>query len=448
MDETNRKASSVWIYAAVPTLIMVFLALYPQINIWIAKGSAWNGSFVVSNYDEVAYSAYVNSLIEGRPRTNDPFLGRDDVPTESLYSIQVIPAYTIAYMAKMLGLSASGAFVLLNLLVPLFASLAIFALIRAVTKDNLLSAVGLLIVLCLGAAIAFEGELQHRILQNYLCDFFPFLRRYQPGFAFPIFFGFLLLVWKMLTETVTGKALGIAAAAGAVFAVLVFSYFFLWTAAFAWLGCFALLWFVLRRDDRRNVLVRTSIVALFGIAAFVPYFLLLANRPQNMDDTQLLSFTRAPNLFEISEIVGLLVIATLLFAAGKGRIALNSPPIVFTLSLAATPFILFNQQVVTGRSLQPVHYEIFIANYLALLALVLLAWNICVAMFGSEAPARMKRGLIYIGLAAVIWGFVESTATTRRNAAYESLRDDAMPALQYLSDQAKANPPINGRYAT
>src|SRR4051794_36627775 len=95
--------SSIWKFVLAPTLIVLFLAVYPQLNIWSVQGTGWHGAYVVSNYDEVAYSAYVNSLIDGKPRRNDPFIGKTDLPYESLYSIQVVPAYSIAVPARLIG---------------------------------------------------------------------------------------------------------------------------------------------------------------------------------------------------------------------------------------------------------------------------------------------------------------------------------------------------------
>ena len=34
-----------WKYAAVPTLIVLFLAMLPQISVWLAKGTAWDGAY-------------------------------------------------------------------------------------------------------------------------------------------------------------------------------------------------------------------------------------------------------------------------------------------------------------------------------------------------------------------------------------------------------------------
>lgn len=440
--------SGVWKYALVPTLIVLFLAIFPQINIWLVKGSAWQGAFVVSNYDEVAYSAYVNSLIEGRPRKNDPFIGQDNIPGETLYSIQLIPAYAVAWPSKLLGLSASTAFIILNVLLPIFSSLVLFFLLRAVTGDNLLSSVGVVFILCLGTAAAFEGELHRMFLGNAICDFFPFLRRYQPGFAFPLFFIYCLSAWKLFTAEKTKNIVLYGIVSGLIFATLVYSYFYLWTAALAWFACFSLSWALCRRKEILKTSTKVVIVGIFAIAAIIPYMLMLSNRPQNMDDTQLLTFTRVPNLLVLPEIIGFVLAGLILFLVRQGKLELSSPEALLSLSMTVTPFVLFNQQIVTGRTLQPVHYEIFIANYLMLTSAMLLIWLIGRAYDTANVVVKIRRGLVYLGIAAAMWGFVESTATARRNAGYESLRDDAMPVLTYLHEIEKKNGKVSDRYPT
>jgi len=438
-----------WKFWLIPVLIVLILAIYPQLNLWLAKGSAWHGAYAVSNYDEPAYSAYVNSLINGRPRKNDPFIGTDDSPeypqSESFYSIQFIPPYAIALPARMFGWSASTAFIILNFLIAVFSALAIFALLREITKDDLLSSVGVLTVLCLGTALAFQGALQRFVTGTNLSEFFPFLRRYQPGFAFPIFFVFCLLVWKMLAAETNRKAIFYTIASGVTLVVLIFSYFYLWTAAVAWLGCLIFLWLVFRREERTKTFLKAVGVGLFGLGALIPYFTMLSNRAANTDDAQLLTFTRMPNLFAPPEILGLLVAAAVFYSAWRGTFKLASPEILITLSIALTPFLVLNQQTITGRSLQPVHYEIFIANYLSLIALVLFIWLVLRFYEGKEIAPKLRRAVFYLGVFAVVWGIVESTTATNRSAGYESLRDEIIPALIYLHQEEAGEKAIEGK---
>src|SRR5260370_41957667 len=120
MDQLKSSVSSGWKWMAFPTLAVTLLAIYPQVNLWLARGRQWQCFYVLTQGDEVAYSAYINALIDGRPRRNDPFNGRDDLPGrptyESLFSIQFIPAYAIALPARALGLSSATVFIWLIIL--------------------------------------------------------------------------------------------------------------------------------------------------------------------------------------------------------------------------------------------------------------------------------------------------------------------------------------------
>src|ERR1044072_8745568 len=121
------KNGSGWRWCALATLAIVLLAMVPQIHFWVVRGSHWNGAFTVIQGDELLYSAYVNALIDHRPRRTAPPTGRDDHPQaplpESLFSIQFIPAYAIAIFARILGISASTSFILLLGVEGLFAGL-------------------------------------------------------------------------------------------------------------------------------------------------------------------------------------------------------------------------------------------------------------------------------------------------------------------------------------
>jgi predicted branched-subunit amino acid permease len=61
-------------------------------------------------------------------------------------------------------------------------------------------------------------------------------RRYEPAAPFSLFFLFCTFVWKSLNDD-RRRSLAWAAAASLALVILIFSYFFLWTAAFA--GSFA-----------------------------------------------------------------------------------------------------------------------------------------------------------------------------------------------------------------
>ncbi len=437
MDQSQPKIE--WRWGALAALAMSIIALYPQINLWIARGSAWQGSYVLTQGDEVAYSAYINALIDGRPRRNDPFNGRDDLPGkptyESLFSIQFLPAYAIALPARALGLSTGTIFIWLILIGAITSSLAIFWLLATLTGDSRLAGAGVLFTLCFGALAAAQGAARLMLAGQRVHDMFSFLRRYQPSLVFPLFFVFCLLVWRALTSKSARSRVLFSLLAGALFSVLVFSYFFIWTAATAWLGGLILLWALFRRNEISRLLVTAGIIGGFGAASVTPFFVMLSHRNSSMDQTQLLLFTHAPDFRYPPEIIGLLVLAIVVYAWRRQLIDMQDPAVLFTAACALMPFLVFNQQIVTGRTLQPIHYKVFIANYVALLSIVLLFSVLWRAREAARAiPTRV---LVFAAIAALGWGIVEVSDITKRDAEQARLRDDVVPVARRLSAMIK-----------
>lgn len=404
----------------------------PQIHFWLVRGSQWNGAYTILQPDELLYSAYVNALIDGRPRRNDPVSGRDDHPQaplpESLFSIQSVPPYVIAFFARPFGASASTAFIVLIGAMGLLASLSVFWLLDSVIGDSKFAAIGLLVVLCFGALAGGQGLIGVMLNREVKFLGLPFLRGYEPSIPFPLFFIFCTLTWQALTNASKRIATIKALLAGVVLALLVFSYFYLWTAAAGWFIGLACLWIVKRPVDRR-VLIRTIIsVSAPVILAMGFYAYLLSHLPSALDK-HVLNFTHSPDLLRLPEIIGALLLVALIVGARRNKISLNSPKAIFAASFALLPFLVFNQQVLTGRSVQPFHYEIFIVNYAALLGLALAA-----GFLRSAIPLRTT---LFIVALCLLWGAIEVTLAVHARYSLNVRNDDMVPVLLRLKEQAK-----------
>jgi hypothetical protein len=423
-----------WKFAVWGALAITLLSVYPQFLMWGVRGRDWNGSYATVHGDELVYSAYVQALIDGRPRRSDPYTGRDDTPEqpqpESLFSIQFVPAYAMAIPARLLGVSSSTAFIVLGFLVPFFSCLAIFWLLAHITKDHRLAVAGSIMVLCFGA-LAAGGGLVQVLMSGSRYVFLPFLRRFDPAFPFPLFFVFCTFVWKSLSGTQRSN-IGWAVCAGVTFALLIFSYFFLWTSALAWLACLGLLWFVAHpRQIRSYAGSFVTIVLLIG-AALVPYVILLSRRSPTMDSGQKLTVSHAPDLLRIPELLGLVVLAVIGLGAWRGKVNWRAPETLFAASFALMPFAVFNQQVITGYSLQPFHYESFIANYVVLLGAAVAGGILWGGSAGKEPiPYRFAAVLV---LVAVLWAAVEVLAPTKVMVRNSQLTDRAAAVGQRLRE--------------
>lgn len=426
-----------WRLGLLAALAVSIISLYPQAKFIAARGHDWQGTYAVAQADEPLYAAYLSALIEGRPRRNNPLNRRDLTAAnqplpESYCSIQFVPAYLLALLARAFGLTAPQVFIALPPIAAFLTTLALFWLIATTTGDARLASVGALCILCFGTLAAGQGLGRLLVGLRTWYDYFPFLRRYQPAPTFPLFFVFCACAWHALVRE-WRVARWHALAAGLTFALLVFSYFYLWTAAAAWLACLALLWLIARRATWRELTMRLAPIVTLALVALVPYGMLMARRVASTDQVLMMEFTHAPDLWRVPEFIGALVLLGLTFAVRRGRCDWRAPQTLFAASFALLPFVVFNQQLVTGRSLQPLHYEQFIANYAALLAAVFAL----PLLRQRGAPLRAPH-LRIAALLACTWGLLEVGITTHAFTAYNIAHDDVVPIARHISQQSDA----------
>jgi len=431
-----------WVYGLSAGLFLVVFAAYPQLKLWNSDSGGWHGHYAYNDIDEVAYASYLKALIDGRPRKNDPYTGRDEAPgapqPESLFSIQFAAPYAVALPARVIGLSAPAAMMIAGVVAGFLAAFLCFLLIREISGNDLLAFSGTLFVLCGGALFAGEGAIGEILGTGFPYPYFPFLRRYVPAVPFPLFFLLLLSTWKLLNSE--GNKLRIIWIIVSLFSFsfLVFSYFYLWTTAMAWLFILGLAILVVRPEKwKRHI----ASLLLLGGTCLIPLFLyayLLSQRAVAMDNVQLLVRTRALDFDRVPLVLGLVSVAAAILLVLTRLARQKSLVFIFTLVTAIVPLVLFNQQTVTGISLQPIHYQVFIGNYVAGLSLV---FAICLAIerTSEQNHAVVKIGIAAVGLASIIWGFVECHYTVRVLDAANVARDRAYDVGNLLAEKGRAS---------
>ncbi|HEV7700178.1 MAG TPA: hypothetical protein VGO43_08110 [Pyrinomonadaceae bacterium] len=445
-------------YGILAGLFLAIFSLYPQGKLIYNRGYAdWNGHYAYNDIDEVAYAAYVKALIDGRPRKNDPYTGRDDSPTdlqpESLFSIQFAGPYTIALPARMLGVDAPWAMTISGAVAAFLTALAVFWLIGMLTDDSLFALAGSLVVLAGGALFAGEGAIGEILGSGYSYPYFPGFRRYIPAMAFPAFFLLVGVVWKAVgseqrriddgqgesPHAAIGTPYLAAAIAVLAFAYTVYTYFYVWTTAAAWLGCFTLLVFAIRPASWWRDLKWLAVLGAGCVASVLPYFYLLSKRSHTMDEVQMLVLTHKPDLTRVPELIGFVVLGVIAAAIAMKVLALKDRSTLFAASLALTPALVFNQQLITGQQLQPIHYQVFIGNYVAGLSLVVtlgLMWK----RSGSFATTPARIAVAMLAVIAAAWGFVECHYTVRILDDVNIARDEAFPIGRRLAELARNDP--------
>ncbi len=487
-----------WRFGIIAAVFIAIFCLYPQFKMFYLRGSEWNGHYAYNDIDEVAYASYVRALIDGRPRKNDPYSGRDDSPEtpqpESLFSIQFAAPYSIALPARVLGIGTPWAMTLSGAVAGFLAALAGFWLIARMTGSNWYGMAGSLALFAGGALAAGEGALPEIFFDGFSYPYFPGFRRYIPAMAMAAVFGLFAVMWKLISmadlglriadlpsnaeramrsaESVGNAERGMRSAesdfraletgssepgitpddntdsvlrtphsaflvlaAILCFAYTVFSYFYIWTTAAAWLGSLFLVWLLFRPEGfKRDLRMMTAVGAGFMLA-LIPYAWMLSKRSETLDHVQLLVHTRAPDLFRMPEYISVVCLFLLAVGITKRTISLTDRGALFSLSLALVPLIVFNQQIVTGRSLQPIHYQVFIGNYVAGLALAVTIGTLLRNRLNSLSVWPKVACASLTGL-AIIWGFVECHYTVRVLDGANTERDLALPVAKRLEELA------------
>ena len=467
-------------FGIIAGIFLAIFCLYPQFKMLYLRGDAWSGHYAYNDIDEVAYASYVRALIDGRPRKNDPYSGHDDSPQnpqpESLFSIQFAAPYLIAIPSRILGIGTPWAMTLSGAIAGFLAALAAFWLIAGMTGNSWYAMAGSLVVFAGGAVFAGEGAMLEVFFEGFSYPYFPGFRRYIPAMAMPAVFAFFGLVWKQVgTKSPPpyeggvarvfrvrgwfspaedrddgGKKNGFATAPGAAallaiacFAFCIFSYFYIWTTAVACLGALVLVWLLFRPEGFKHDLKPLAAVGVGCAAALIPYAYLLSHRSQTLDDVQLLVYTRAPDLWRVPEYISVFCILLIAIGVTKRTIGLRERSTLFALSVALVPLIVFNQQIISGRSLQPIHYQVFIGNYVAGLALVLTV-GILLKDRLLAANGFTKAVCVLVAAFAVFWGFVECHYTVRVLDEANVERDLSLPVARRLEELAKNDPHSHG----
>lgn len=410
-------------------IFMAFLSLYPQIYFQIKRGEAYNGATFYYDFDESAYASYLQALIDGRPRKNSIYQGAEE-PTknENLFSIQFASAYLVAIPARIFGMNSETAFLAISVLVSFFASLAIFIFLFQVTKNNTFAAFGTLFILVFGANAAGASILKETFGFGASAFYLTFLRRFTPAVVFPFIFLLLSSVWLGLKSTKLQTKILFAFLASICFTFLVFGYFFFWTAILAWLVGLFCLNFLLQKENRDWQFWLMILVGI--ILSLIPYFWLLSDRNPTTDASQVLEHTRKIVFLRPTLIVGLLVLFITGLAIRFKWIELKNQTTIFIISLAILPILVFNQQVITGVSLQPMHYNMYILNYLSLLGLVLLIGEV----FKERLPKVKPVFWLIPAIIFCIWGIIEINYATKYRFGYNVGRDEAILVNKRLAE--------------
>ncbi|MEK7482203.1 MAG: hypothetical protein AAB620_00190 [Patescibacteria group bacterium] len=396
-------------WAIIFALFCTFIIMAPQVYFRFAHKDIYQGVEMMAASDETAYLSRVREVQDGHLSLANPFLKE---AKNGPYILPPLGEIIVGYLGKIFFLDIRNTILLSRFIFPFLDFLLIYSFVYLLSKKKLT------------ALVASTGVILGSILLNQRAifqlikgvsprlDFLIFSRPIIPSIHIFLFFGFLTFCWLFLERKTLRWGLLAVLFLGSSF----YLYFYTWSFLYVFCGMLCLFFLI---QKKWNDIKRMMSVMLGGIVLAIPYFFNLYSVSRNSsyaEMSQRFGFVASRDTVLGLLITPLLIIFLVFFQKQwKERF-------VFSLALLFTPFIVLNQQIITGRVLINAHYHWYCHTPLAVIFLTII-------LFELLAKTR-KRSLEKIAAFLMICASVYVGVFIQR-ASYDVREKDAVDSQRY-----------------
>ena len=415
-----------WAVAVALSLVVAMVYSYSDARFILSLGDRYQGIAMTATPDELIYLGRIKALYKGHPWTINNFYNREHAGDP--WVLGVLGENVTAAIGRALGLSVVHLDFLMSAVLPVI----LFWLCWRLTVDlgggsrmGLLAAGAILfsyywLTPKMGAVLdLLKGQGRAHALW--------FLRPISPQFNHVVLLATLVASWRALTRV----SWGWVALAGTLFGVLFYAFVYHWTFVAAGVGLFGVVaWW----RGERTTFARCVALLLLGGLLSIPYWqnvLAVIAHPgfSHLEMRAGVVHTRAP-LIPWVHIVLIAAVAAGGFFCGRGREAR------FSLAFLAGGLLCLNQQLVTGRLLQPSHWQNYANKTMLLIALAAaVGWFVTSKRLPRlAASSRYATPATAGALALLVFaGTLQQTRYYNRWKSYYAKRQALAPPMKWLS---------------
>ena len=349
-------------WAIIMAILIGVIIAFPQVYFQITQKDSYKGIALGGTSDENIFLVRIQEVRDGHYLiANSSWAEGKDLP----YLPPPLSENIISFIGQIFRLNLINTITFSRFVFPIIVFLLIYALLYQLSKRKsiaLVASTTVLLSINLANPMAIWNLL---IYKKTYTDFMLFSRLVSPVNLI-FFFGFLLLFWLYLQKK--NRIYGISS--GIILGLSFYSYPYTWTFLFAFLGCLALIYLYKKEWIKiKNIALTVSVALLVSI----PYFL---NLWQAMHHPLYLEIASRFGLIKThSPQVGVLVLILLsiflLFFSREWK-----DRYYFCLGLVLTPFIVLNQQVITGIIMIPDHYHWYYHSPLAIIIVIIIIFEL------------------------------------------------------------------------
>ena len=334
-------------------------------------GEAYQGIGLAGATDELIYLARVDSLTHGESWTLNSIFNVEHADSPWLFGF--VGEWVTALVSAGLGLNPTRADVLLTFVFPIGVFWLAAALVYRLSGSWRLSGLWSTLLILGYYFVTATPRILVDLLQGRLVRPLWFVRSISPQFSYLLLLGGLLLIYRAVERESRASALG----AGLLTGALVYTFFHHWTFLCAGVGVLGLVGFL----TSRRAWVETALIVLTVTAVLsIPYWVnnwKVMHHPNYgyLAERDGLIMGRTPFL-PLPYVVGS-VLVILVMSRGPNL------PFWFVTSFLLGGLICLNQQLLSGATLQPGHWQ----NYSLKTFLLIAA---AAALGQGLAPMRKK----------------------------------------------------------
>ncbi|MDO8559291.1 MAG: hypothetical protein Q7R84_03070 [bacterium] len=399
------------IFLAILTGVIV---AYPQVYLRWDLGDSYQGiGLMGASDDESAWMSRVKEVQDGHPTFSSVHFkdGKNDP-----YLFQPLGTMIVAYSGKLFSLNINDTILLSRLFFPFLLFLIIYAFLFFFTKEKLIS-LSIPSVLLLAISIFNRGA--------FLKPYYLLLTRpVNPAMTWIFFFGFLLFFWLFMERKQWRWGILSALMLGLSF----YDFLYTWTFLYAFCGVFILIFLCQKKWQD----IKKIAIVLFGsVLIAIPYFINLyqAATYPTFGEVGARAGLMGGRELSMGILPPMLLVVFLIFFPKKWK-----ERYYFALALVITPFVILNQQLITGKALSPSHYHWYYHKPLALIFSLMIAFS-----FLSWRKWQFAKKVLAISLIAVsisLGIFVQSISYADSKPSIIKIQKYG-PVIDWLNENSK-----------
>lgn len=414
-------------------VVLALVSIFPQVMFRVDHRDVYQG---IELLPDSPWSARVREVQDGHASFGSIYYkeGKDDP-----YLFQPLGSIAVGKLGDAFNLDINNTLLLARVVFSILAFLLLYAFVLVFSRDKRAALVSASILLFADSVLSYYGVSQmfHGLSPD---SFLRLSRPVYPALIYISLFSFLTVFWQFYKKQ--NWRWGVAAAI--LLALNFYTYFYSWTFLYAAGGILGLLLLVTKQFKQA---LRVAVVYVGALLLAIPFILNLhrASTFATYAETSLrfgVINTHAPSLIGITALVALIAFIFLYPRERKDEYLAG-------LALLIAPVITLNQQLLTGKVLQPAHYHWFFHKPFALIFITIIIFH----LLDKKGWSKFAKVLTVLGIIASVFvgAFVQSASyasDSRDGGSIAIERQKYGPVTQWLNQHAEGELVVFGNDET